>query len=892
MNNLEENTSQITRQVPEFDYNAPKVSIMVLTHNASEYIDDLLTTLIDNTRYPNYEVILIDNKSDIDVKGFVDKYSENIPIKVVTNDYNKKYSEAYNNALEHATGSYLVFMDDDIKLEKGWLNYLVDSALNIDDVGLVSSKLLNPDENIDQSVNTSIVKFRSENGLVLPYDTLVEFSTVNSQNRIIATAGSLFLIEKSLFEKVGGFDTNYRYGFESVDLSLKLHKTGFKNYIDIDSKAIHKTRGTLNELSEVLLNNQYNENSKIFTSKWNNYLKKELLLDKIEKNNLFSENKLKISFVTLEAGCNAKTPDYLAAKSLAKYLEKEGYDIEFIQSIDNSDKYYVDKSNDVIISLVNSFDIDKIRCDNGLLIKVAWILNWAEWWTNKPFFESFDIVLTTHKTAIDYIESTTAMKASLFYEAVDTDIFNEDVDIIDDYSCDYLFAGTDWNNDRNITELLDPDEIQYNFNIYGSKWSNYDKFKDYYKGYIEYEQMPSVYASTKIVLDDVTKQTSTDTQVNGRVFDAIATGSLVLTNNQVGANELFNDLIPVYDSQDSLIQLLDYYINNPDERISKEKELQQLVLSKHTYAIRKDELIDKLKSFIKSTKVVIKIPTPKEANKYEWGDYHMAVELQREFNRQNTNCKLQFLNDWKTNKDSFSDVVLVLRGVSLYEAKPIHYNILWNISHPNRVSVGELERYDQVYIASEYWAEKISQLVDVPVDSLLQCTNPDKFYREVNKDYETELLFVGNSRRVYRKILQDLLPTDYQLDVYGNEWDGIIDKKYIKATYIPNNKLNQVYSSTKVLLNDHWHDMLEKGFISNRIFDAIACQTVIVSDHVKDIEKVFPDAVVVYDSQDELNDKIKIALDKKNVDANLIKEHTFEKRVEKILKDYMEKRDN
>ena len=232
------------------------------------------------------------------------------------------------------------------------------------------------------------------------------------------------------------------------------------------------------------------------------------------------------------------------------------------------------------------------------------------------------------------------------------------------------------------------------------------------------------------------------------------------------------------------------------------------------------------------------------------------------------------------------DIVIVLRGLSIYTPKSQHYNIMWNISHPDDITFGEYEKYDKVYIASTYWAEKIDELVNVDVEALLQCTNPELFHKEYSQEYDTELLFVGNSRLIYRKILKDLLPTEHKLDVYGAMWEGLIDDEYIKDEYIPNNQLHKAYSSTKILLNDHWDDMREKGFISNRIFDAIACQTVILTDHVRSIEDLFNDAVVYYDSPEQLEDKIEEALNIKSVDSKLIAEHTFSKRAEKIISDY------
>ena len=151
-------------------------------------------------------------------------------------------------------------------------------------------------------------------------------------------------------------------------------------------------------------------------------------------------------------------------------------------------------------------------------------------------------------------------------------------------------------------------------------------------------------------------------------------------------------------------------------------------------------------------------------------------------------------------------------------------------------------------------------------------------------------MFVGNSRNVYRKVLHDLLPTEYDLNVYGDGWNGIVDDKYIIAEHIPNKQLYKAYSSTKVVLNDHWKDMREKGFISNRIFDAVACGTVVLSDNIYGIRDIFTEnAVVLYDGEKDINNKIEEALKIGPINPSLVKEHTFKKRVDKIIDDYEKK---
>jgi GT2 family glycosyltransferase len=256
--------------------------------------------------------------------------------------------------------------------------------------------------------------------------------------------------------------------------------------------------------------------------------------------------------------------------------------------------------------------------------------------------------------------------------------------------------------------------------------------------------------------------------------------------------------------------------------------------------------------------IVIKTPVSKWKRAQSWGDYHMAVLLQKQLQELGHEVLVQICPEWDDEVALGYDIAVVFRGVSRYELKPQQVNIMWNISHPDDVSLEEYEEYDHVFIASEYWAKEISSQVSTPVESMLQCTDEERFYqpsKEQKKAYQQQLLFVGNSRDRFRRILKDLIPTKYDLAIYGKNWQKILPKKLIKGINIPNDELYKYYGSADILLNDHWDDMREKGFVSNRVYDGLACGAFIITDRVESmggIEKF----VHVYDTKKDLREAV------------------------------------
>ncbi|MBI4813208.1 MAG: glycosyltransferase [Methanobacterium sp.] len=869
------NQSAASIDLENFNNDAPLVSIVIINRNGLKYLKRLFDDFVEKIQYPAYEIIVVDNASQDESLPFLEDVSESLPLKIIKNTENVSFSRSNNQAAEIAKGEYLLLLNNDVEPTYGWLNQMMKSALQSDDVGAVGAKLVYPDcsgsrynRRNSYKVQHTGIAFREEDGFIKPYNRgngeVFQVKDEQDEPRAAVTAAAL-LVAKDKYFQVDGLDEGYVYGYEDVDFCLKLIQKGYRNI--------------------------YSPKIKLFREKWGKWLRRELLMDKLNCNQLLSSKPLKVAFVVTETGENSSAGDYFTAMSLGKSFQKFGWEIDYLSRTESEDWYKVDRDVDVLISLLDAYDIRKIRSKNNLLIKLAWPRNWLSRWISHPDFMDFDLVMATSETACRYIEGKTGMKTDLLPLATDPETFNPLVEGNEKWECDYCFTGSYWKDPREIVDIVDPESLPYTFKLFGKNWDEFEKLKDYYEGFVNYQDMPKVYRSTKIVVDDANRVTKEYGSVNSRVFDAIASGVLVVTNGDLGAEETFKGILPVYKSKEELKELLDCYLSHEEERKSKINELQEFVLSQHTYDQRAEKIKSCLESYILKRKMAIKIPAPNWDEVEEWGDYYLALGLKKELEKGDCEVILQVLPEWDGDGDARCDTVLVLRGLSRYQPKEQHFNIMWNISHPDEVTIEEYNQYQHIFIASQFWAEEIAQKVDVPVEAMLQCTDPELFYPDHDDKYKHDLLFVGNSRGVHRKIIKDLLPTEEDLAVYGAGWEGLIDKKYIKGEHIPNNELRKAYSSCKILLCDHWDDMREKGFISNRLFDGVAASAFVVSDHVKGVEDIFGDNLVTYANPKELKLLVEKYLnneterkEKSEADKKItINKFTYKNRAEQIL---------
>lgn len=261
---------------------------------------------------------------------------------------------------------------------------------------------------------------------------------------------------------------------------------------------------------------------------------------------------------------------------------------------------------------------------------------------------------------------------------------------------------------------------------------------------------------------------------------------------------------------------------------------------------------DAIAAWATATRYGLRVGVPTRDDVERWGDYHFARAVQRSLERGGHPTRVHLLPDWGSATAARDDVAVHLFGLKEAPTRRGQVNILWQISHPDLASPELYERYDQVFVASDLFATRMAERVAVPVSSLHQATDPERFRPERGGPHH-ELLFVANSRKVHRRIVDDLAGTDHDLAIYGANWTPeLADPRFVKANGVPNAELARYYSAADIVLNDHWDDMLAEGFISNRLYDALACGAFIISDHIDGIEAEFDGAVVTYADRAEL----------------------------------------
>jgi glycosyltransferase involved in cell wall biosynthesis len=160
----------------------PLVSIIMPVYNAEKFLNESISSLL-NQSYKNTEIILInDNSSDSSLQIIQTFEKKDARIKIYCFDINQKPAKVRNFGIEQATGEYIAFMDaDDISFEKRietQLNFLNENKLD-----LCGSKWINFGNNIEEN-EVFIVEKHEELKFFLIVENYIGMSTVFAKKKV------------------------------------------------------------------------------------------------------------------------------------------------------------------------------------------------------------------------------------------------------------------------------------------------------------------------------------------------------------------------------------------------------------------------------------------------------------------------------------------------------------------------------------------------------------------------------------------------------------------------------------------------------------------------------------------------------------------------------------
>lgn len=219
----------------ELDYGHTQqgsVSIAIVVSGRLTQIQRCMETLLENTEYTNYEVLLLDHGNQaaevLDWLAGVDAMAAD-QLRVLRFDAALTRPQLCNQAAQQARGDFLLWLGDGAGiLGKDWLQQLLNHGLR-SEVGAVSGKLLSADGKVRHAgllLGVGGAVGRAFEGS--SFDDAGYMQRLQVDQNYSALSGECLMIPRELFLEAGGFDeTPLLARWADVDLCLRLQQAGY-----------------------------------------------------------------------------------------------------------------------------------------------------------------------------------------------------------------------------------------------------------------------------------------------------------------------------------------------------------------------------------------------------------------------------------------------------------------------------------------------------------------------------------------------------------------------------------------------------------------------------------------------------------------------------------------
>lgn len=243
----------------------PKISVIVLCYNQLEYTKQCVRSVLEQTAYPNYELVIVDNNSTDGTVNYLKQIaSENVNVKIVLNQDNRGFAGGNNDGIAVSDGDYIVLLNNDTIVTRGWLTGLLKHYSNDSKAGIVGP--------ITNSIG-------NEAKINVPYTDVASMPlfayqyTTEHMGEEFPHSGILamfcVMISRKIYDEVGPLDEGYGIGmFEDDDYSMAVTSKGYSLIMAEDVFIHHYGTVSFKKLENEEYKKIFDTNKEYFEKKW------------------------------------------------------------------------------------------------------------------------------------------------------------------------------------------------------------------------------------------------------------------------------------------------------------------------------------------------------------------------------------------------------------------------------------------------------------------------------------------------------------------------------------------------------------------------------------------------------------------------------------------------
>lgn len=209
----------------------PLVSIIVPTRDRLSLLRQCVTSILERSTYPNYEVVIVDNQSvEAETRAYLAGFITHPRVRVRVHNEPFNYSQINNQAVDGCKSELICLLNNDTEIiTPDWLEELVSHALRAE-VGAVGAMLYYPNDTIQHAgVVTGVHGVAAHPYSGMPRGFPGQMGRTRLTQSMSAVTAACLMIRRDVYKKIGGLDSSLQVAFNDIDLCLRLRRAGYTN---------------------------------------------------------------------------------------------------------------------------------------------------------------------------------------------------------------------------------------------------------------------------------------------------------------------------------------------------------------------------------------------------------------------------------------------------------------------------------------------------------------------------------------------------------------------------------------------------------------------------------------------------------------------------------------
>lgn len=225
----------------------PLVLVIILNWNKHQLIVECVRSILKNTDYKNFEVVIVDNGS---TDGSVEALKKIKGITVISLKENYGFSKGMNTgacyALHNYSPDYLAFVNNDtLFIQKNWLATLISELENDPQAAIATPRFRGDDGTLVYAGASYGVRLSATVSHRIPV------ARPESKQYVTTNYAALVLVKTEAIQKIGLFDERFApFWHEDHDFDKRLLKAGYKISYDPSVTLQHGCSKTLNTIEK------------------------------------------------------------------------------------------------------------------------------------------------------------------------------------------------------------------------------------------------------------------------------------------------------------------------------------------------------------------------------------------------------------------------------------------------------------------------------------------------------------------------------------------------------------------------------------------------------------------------------------------------------------------